>query len=293
MRQWLIPPAAVLAAVLLLLALNTARNALGWQPLAQSPAQRQAMLAPHWRILRPPGPGPHKAAILLSGCDGVHDNMAFWAGLMLDQGRAAMILDSHAPHRLTVAQSWRAVCAGQILPGAERAGDLAVALAALRWMPGIDPGDVAILGASHGGWTVMELLAELARFAPPPGLTAWPAPRQELAGQIGPVVLLYPYCGLLNGGAAATWPRQARGLMILAQEDSITNPRPCREMAGDLRAKGSDLRDVTLAGVDHGFDQRERSSLSPLEFDAAARARATALVQDFLAGFASRPRPGI
>lgn len=293
MRKRLTVLAVTAALVLLMLALNTARNAAGWQPILQTPAQREAMLAPSWRLVKPQGPGPHKAAILLSGCDGVHDNMDYWASFMQAQGRASLIVDSHAPRGLDKAQAWRAVCAGQILTGAERAGDVAVALAALDRMPGIDTRDVAVLGASHGGWAAMELIAELGTPAPPPGLTEWPLPPDHIATQIGPVVLLYPYCGMISSGGAAAWPKGIRGLMVLAEADSITNPASCRAMLAGLRAQGSQLRSVTLQGVDHGFDQRERSSLSALEFDASAREKAAALVADFLQPFASAPAPGI
>ncbi|SMO38413.1 dienelactone hydrolase family protein [Paracoccus laeviglucosivorans] len=292
MRQRLTLLAVTAVMVLLLLGLNTARNAAGWQPIVQTPAQREQLLSGAWRILTPPTPGPHKAAVLLSGCDGVHDNMDYWAQVMLEQGRAVMILDSHSPRSLNVAQAWRAVCAGQLLAGAERGGDLAVALAALRRMPGIDAQDVAILGASHGGWSAMELLAALDRDAPPPGLSAWPAPRRALEAEIGPVVLLYPYCGLISGAGSAHWPDQARGLMILSQHDSITDSAACRAMSDQLVAQGAHLKYRTMPGVDHGFDQNERSVLSPLQFDARARDRARLLVDDFM-GFASGPRVGI
>ncbi|MTH62733.1 dienelactone hydrolase family protein [Paracoccus shanxieyensis] len=293
MRQRLTVLAVTAVMVLVLLALNTARNAVGWQPLVEPPEARAQMLAASWRLLTPPTPGPHKAAVLLSGCDGVHDNMEFWAQQMLAQNRAALILDSHTPRNLGVAQAWRAVCAGQVLTGAERAGDLAVALAELGKMPGIDTRDVAVLGASHGGWSVMELMAAFQRPDPPPGLAAWPAPRADLQAQIGPVVLLYPYCGLISGAGAAHWPAQAHGLMLLAQHDSIVDSAACRTMTAKLVAQGADLKAVTLPGVDHGFDQSERSALSPLKFDARARDRAAMLVADFMQGFASAPDAGI
>lgn len=294
MRKRVIVMSGVAVAVIVLgiIGLNTARNAAGWQPITQTPAERSAMLAGSWRILEPRTPGPHKAAVLLSGCDGVHDNMDYWARYMLERDRKVMILDSHAPRKLDRAQAWRAVCAGQILPGIERAGDLAVALAALREMPDVDATDTLVLGASHGGWTAMELLAGLDKETPPPGLTGWPAPPGELAAQIGPVVLLYPYCGMLSHGDEGRWPGQSRGLMILAQDDSITDDAACREMANDLAGKGVGLNTVTLSGTDHGFDQRDRSALSPLEFDPQARDKATGLVTDFLRGFESG-KPGI
>ncbi|MDS9466511.1 dienelactone hydrolase [Paracoccus sp. MBLB3053] len=286
-KRVIIMGAAGIAIILTVLGLNTARNAAGWQPITHTPAQREAMLAGSWRIMHPNTPGPHKAAILLSGCDGVHDNMDYWAGIMLDRNRMVMVLDSHIPRRLDRVQAWRAVCAGQVLPGSERAGDLAVALDALHRMPGVDPSETLVLGASHGGWTAMELMSELNEPMPPPGLSAWPRPPAELAAQIGPLVLLYPYCGMLSHGDEARWPQHVSGLMILAQNDSITDPTACRSMADKLVGKAADLHMVTLPGTNHGFDQSERSALSSLEFDPAARSKATGLVEDFLQDFAS------
>lgn len=286
MRKPLIVALAVIGLLLLLLGLNTARNYAGWQPLTETPAQRLARLKPHWRLLRPDTPGPHPVAILLSGCDGVRDNMDYWARQFTALGRAALILDSHGPRGLGKAQAWRAVCAAQILPASERAGDLAVAMTALRDMGDIDMRDVALLGASHGGWTAMEFLRELDAAEPPPGLSAWPAPPDRLAAALGPVVLLYPYCGLISNATRGTWPDQVRALMLLAEQDSITDPQACRHMASDLRADGVAITVTTYPGINHGFDQRERSSLSPLEFEPAARARATRDVLGFMRGFA-------
>lgn len=285
MRKPLILTALAVGLVLAALALNTARNYAGWQPDPDTPAQRLDRLAPHWRLLRPDTPGPHRAAVLLSGCDGVHDNMDYWARQFTAMGRAALILDSHAPRRLDQAQAWRAVCAAQLLPGSERAGDLAVALAALRTTPGIDASDVAVLGASHGGWTAMEFLRQLSGTQPPPGLTDWPAPPGSLAAQLGPVVLLYPYCGLVST-ADGPWPAHVRVLMLLAGRDSITDPDACRRMAAGQLARGTDLTLRLDPAADHGFDQSQRSALSPLQFDPAATARALPLVEAFVRGFA-------
>lgn len=285
MRKPLILGALMTALLLVALALNTTRNYAGWQPDPDTPAERLARLAPHWRLLRPDTAGPHPVAVLLSGCDGVRDNMDYWARQFVAAGRAALILDSHAPRRLDRAQAWRAVCAAQVLPGSERAGDLAVALAALRDMPGIDATQVAVLGASHGGWTAMELLRQLAGTAPPPGLTDWPAPPAELAAELGPVVLLYPYCGLVST-ADGPWPDRVRVLMLLAGRDSIADPAPCRAMAAAQLARGTDLTLRVDPKADHGFDQSERSRLSPLVFDPAATAWARARVIAFVRGFA-------
>ncbi|QRZ13529.1 dienelactone hydrolase family protein [Paracoccus methylovorus] len=292
MRKSLTVALTVLGVLVLALVLNTARNYAGWQPDTDTPAERRARLEPHWRLISPDGPGPHPAAVLLSGCDGVYDNMDYWAQEFVAMGRAALILDSHAPRNLDKAQAWRAICAGQVLPGTERAGDLAVALTALRGMPGVDASDVALLGASHGGWTVMELLRQLGESEPPPGLTAWPAPPESLAAQLGPVVLLYPYCGLLNTADKGPWPDNIQGLMLLAEEDSIIDSEACRQMATEMAEHGAQLAVKTYPGINHGFDQREHSLLSPLEFDPKALEQATRDIRSFMQGFAAPP-PGI
>lgn len=259
---------AVLTVVMLLALANTLRNAGRWQPLETTPRMLADSLSREWRLMLPPGPGPHPAAILLSGCDGVHDNMDLWAGVMVAQGRAALILDSHGPRGFMEAQRWRAVCAGQVLTGAERAADIAVALDALAADPRIVAEDVALLGASHGGWTVMEFM-DLAGLgaAPPPGLTDWPAPPGDLLARVGPVVLLYPYCGVLSRADDANWPADKPGLMILAERDRIVDPAACEAMAARLNGKGARIAVQVLKGADHGFDQAERSAFSPLEFD--------------------------
>lgn len=278
--------AAGLAA--LLLGGNTARNAARLHPVTDTPAERLAELQPAWQLMTPTTPGPWPAMILMSGCDGVHDNMQRWASEAVKQGRAALIVDSHGPRKLDQLQSWRAVCAGQIMTGAERAGDIAVAMTALAAMPNIQADNIAILGASHGGWTTMEFLELLQGTAPPPGLTEWPSSPETLAARIGPIVLLYPYCGIMNGAGDGHWPSQARGLMILGERDRIVDSDKCRLMADRLRANGVSLEVVTLKGADHGFDQSERSALSSLEFDPDLTATATTLIQQFLATFPMR-----
>ena len=49
-----------------------------------------------------------------------------------------------------------------------------------------------------------------------------------------------------------------------------------------LAARGLPVTSRTLPGIDHGFDQSERSALSPLDYDPAATATAIALADSFL-----------
>lgn len=282
---WLIIGLAILVAGVLA---NGARQAARVTFVDEPPAAREARLAADWRLVRPEGPGPHKAAIVLSGCDGVHDNMDFWAGVFADTGRAALIVDSHRPRGLDRAEAWRLVCAGQALTGAERAGDIAVAMDALSRMDGIDASDVVIFGASHGGWTAMEFVATAKNGTVPPGLTGWPAPPADLLSRVSGVVLLYPYCGVLNGAETAGWQATPPALMILGGKDSIVSTPACLDRAGRLQGAGAAIETLVLPDADHGFDQQERSALSSLRFEPALRDVAETRVRDFLAALPPR-----
>ncbi|WP_108258135.1 dienelactone hydrolase family protein [Mangrovicoccus ximenensis] len=134
---------AVLLLLVLLAGANTLRNRAGIALGEDTLDERIAELAPGAHMLPEDGAGPHPVAILLSGCDGVHDNMYWWAEELAEQGRAALILDSHGPRGLDRLESWRLVCAGQVMPGAERAGDLVAALEAIS--PVRDPGERSVL----------------------------------------------------------------------------------------------------------------------------------------------------
>ena len=271
--------AAALAVLMLALAgANTWRQWAGLT-VAATPAASRTRLEPFWRVVAARDGAGTGGAVLLSGCDGVHDNMDFWADLLAEQGRQVLILDSHGPRGLDRLEAWRLVCMGQVLTGAERAGDLAVALA-----DGAFPaGGTVVLGASHGGWTAMEFLRLAVSRHVPPGLRRWPADPARLLAGLDAVVLLYPYCGLLNGADSGDWSAAPPILMILAARDRIVSTPACRDMAARLHARGARIEVVVLPGADHAFDQRDRSALSPLSFDAALSDRAAQEVTAFLA----------
>ncbi len=251
-------------------------------PVQDTPEAREARLAPGWRLLLPEGAGPHPVAILLSGCDGVHDNMAFWADRLLSRGRAAMIVDSHTARGLARDPAWRPVCAGLMLRGPRRAGDVAVALDALTRMPDVDASDVVLLGASHGAWTAMEFVRLANTGQTPPGLTGWPEPSGDSLERISALVLLYPYCGRLNGAQPENWQGAPPMLMILSQHDQIVSTPACAARAEVLRTTGAEVQVEVIANANHGFDQADKALLSTLPLDAAQRAQAEEAMNRFL-----------
>lgn len=270
-----------IGAVLCVLLLNTSRQYLRWSPFSETPDARAERLAANWRLVRPEGPGPHPAAILLSGCDGVRDNMDYWAAVFVQTGRAALIVDSHTPRGLDELDSWRLVCAGQMLSGAERAGDVAVAIHALSGMDEVS-NDIVIFGASHGGWSAMEFVAHAVAEETPPGLARWPDAPDTLLRQVSALILLYPYCGVLNSTTPERWRGAPPALFVLAETDTIVSTPDCIALAEALRTNEAAVEVAIVPGADHGFDQREKSPLSTLEFDADQRERAREIVLEFL-----------
>ena len=257
----------------------------GWMVPKLEPAALSAMLAPYYRVSRPPGDGPFPTALLYSGCDGPHDNLPRWAAMLNAHGWAAIVVDSHGPRGLADHEKWRLVCAGQLLMGSERAGDVLVSIDDARRMPFVDPARLVLIGASHGGWAIMDLLALDPPKRLPFNLAALPAdaPPDPLAGVAG-VVLLYPYCGRAARSRPDGWTRPVPALFLLSEDDIIAPSAPCRAIAARMQARGMPVRVESFAGVTHGFDQQDHAAFSTLAFDAAATDRALAAAAGFLDG---------
>jgi dienelactone hydrolase len=285
MGWWIVGSIAAFAAVVaLIVAGNSLAKYQGWGVTRLDPAALSAKLAPYYRVTKPAGEGPFPAALLYSGCDGPKDNLDRWADMLNAHGWAAIVVDSHAPRRYADFEIWRLICAGQMFMGSERAGDVLVSLDDARSMPFVDPGRIVLVGASHGGWAIMDLLALDPPRRLPFNLSALPAdsPADPLAGVVG-TVLLYPYCGSANRAArAGGWRRQLPALFVLSADDAIADPDDCRAIANALRDKGAKVEILMLEGVTHGFDQEQRSKVSTLVFDEAATAEALAAGADFV-----------
>ncbi|HRO11884.1 dienelactone hydrolase [Amaricoccus sp.] len=286
-RRWLrraLLAAALVAAGVLAVGGNLLSRYRGWTVERLEPDALSALLAPAYRVMKPPGAGPFPTALLFSGCDGPRDNVLRWAERLNREGWAAVVVDSHGPRGLVDLEVWRLVCAGQILMGSERAGDVLIAVDDARRMPFVDPGRIALVGASHGGWAIMDLLAMDPPKRLPYNLAGLrpDAPADPLAGVAG-VILLYPYCGEANLARGGGWTRAVPTLFLLSRDDYVAPAEECLEIADALAARGLPVETLVIAGVTHGFDQEERSTLSPLAFDAAGTAaaldRATAFLE--------------
>ena len=285
-RWWFLGAAAV-ALVLGLFGFNAIATHRGMMAGKRTPQELSGLLAPFYRLVLPQGEGPFPTALLMSGCDGPKDNLDHLSEALVAAGWAALILDSHGPRGMDRAEVWRLVCSGVTLPGAERAADIAVAISDARRMDRIDPERIALIGASHGGWAVLDLLALAGTGEVPWGLTEWPeGGPDDLLAAVTSAVLYYPYCGYATLAGRKGWQADVPVLMLLVENDTIADDDDCAELAARMVNAGRPVRTVAIEGVTHGFDQQDKALFSMLTFDEDARQAAVRLTLAFLDGAA-------
>jgi len=275
--------AALVGLPLLAVSLNMVGRYSGLTVERLEPEALLQVLAPHFEITRPDGDGPFPTALLFSGCDGPAPNLVAWAAALREAGWASIMVDSHTPRGFEQPQRWALICAGQLLTGAERAGDVAVALAHARMLPFVDPARIAFVGASHGGWALMEALSMWDHGQVPLTLTRWPegmpAPG---SGQLRGAVLLYPYCGELSRANWQGWFSPIPLLFLLVEGDVIADEGECLEVARRAMERGLPVEAEVLTGLTHAFDHPDTLEISPNVYDPVATERALARMVAFL-----------
>jgi len=264
------PWALAALGLLLLLGLGaqTAMRLNGYSLNRVAPQELSAKLRPYYQITKPTGEGPFPTALLASGCDGPRDNLQTWAAALKEAGWASIIVDSHRPRGFENDPTWRLICSGVLLPGGARAGDLAVALADARELDFVDENQMALVGASHGGWAVLDLLALSDSRKTPENLTSWPeAPLDDPISGVIAVAVLYPYCGQASLARRRGWERGIPVAMFLVEGDSIADEQDCIAIANRMRLDDLLVEVRIFEDVTHGFDQKGKSYFSTLRYD--------------------------
>ena len=184
-------------------------------------------------LARPEGSGPFPAVVVLHGCGGFHQDMLAWADRLRHWGYVALAVDSFGPRGIEQA------CVGF----GDQPADAFRALAYLKTLAYVRADQVAILGFSMGG---ISVLAALER-----GSVSDLYPDKFRAG-----VALYPKCSGSSGIMTAP-------TLVLTGALDDWNPAPeCEAMAagrselGISRLPGdrSLVQLIIYPDAHHGFD---------------------------------------
>jgi dienelactone hydrolase len=191
-------------------------------------------------LARPQGAGPFSAVVLLHGCGGFHSSMISWADRLSRFGYAALAVDSFGPRGMDDH------CGGFFFH--EQAADGYAALRYLTSRPFVRASQVALMGFSMGGGSVLAALEK--------GLM-----EQRYAERFRAGIAFYPVCQYSSG--ITTGPV----LVLVGDKDDWTPSSSCEAMAagrselGAPRTAGdrSSIELVIYPGVHHNFDLLELS----------------------------------
>jgi dienelactone hydrolase len=197
------------------------------------------LTVPAWE-LRPAGPGPFPAVVLMHGCAGVSPSNHEWSRWFRDQGYVALLVDSWGPRRVG------ASCSPSLpdVPNTERFDDAVGALRYLQAKPYVDPARVGIIGWSNGGVFALSLVNA-------PSLE-----RARLRGVVVPEPGFRASIAFYPGGCYSLVDELViRPLLVMIGDaDDWTDPGPCVAMVEAMRRRGADARIVLYPRAYHYFD---------------------------------------
>lgn len=228
-------------------------------------------------LLRPESDKPTPAVIALHGCGGLQrrDRLPLqardrdWANRLLSAGYAVFFPDSFE------ARGIKQLCTVDNRPitPRDRADDAKAAITWLAAQPGIDGSRITVIGWSHGGSTVLQLVR--------PGFL-------DDAPKIKSAIAFYPGCRQIL--REQSWHPSVPLTVLVGAADDWTPAAPCEALA-----ERTGFRLVSYAGAYHAFDTpnapvRVRTGLGLVPGGAAhvgtdpkARAAAIAEVMGILA----------
>jgi dienelactone hydrolase len=217
------------------------------------------------RLLKPDGPGPFPAVVIMHDCSGLGPRSSGapdrWGKELLGQGYLVLIPDSfttrgHAGGVCTDPSPSRT----DVSP-LRRVRDAYAALAYLRSLPYVDGTRVGLMGGSHGGATT------LASIVAPESDSELLA--REKRGGFAAAVALYPGCAgrlgswqaLLQAGASETtvnyfgvYKPVAPLLILVGEADDWTPAEPCRKLTEAAQKAGYPVTIKIYPGARHSFD---------------------------------------
>jgi len=207
---------------------------------ATDQAVLQRRLEANYRLLRPTGTGPFPAIMLVPGASGfqparVQALYGPTAERLREAGYVVVFVDYHAAYGLPTGPIARV--------GREDFARVILASAAyLRSLPFVKSTEIGVIGWSMGGWGTLATLASIPDRDPKPFQAA---------------ALFYPGCQDLE-----PWRGNVQVLMLLGEEDNLTPPALCEELARRV-ANPSAVEVQTYRAARHGFDISDLPEVAP------------------------------
>ena len=219
-----------------------------WQQLKNT-------VVPYLQVYQPEEKGPFPVVLVIPGCEGVYpDRTQSRVDWLTDQGYMAVVVDSHTGRGLDK----DVVCGGYALWGAERAGDVYVALDYVRQLPNADHDRIALLGYSHGGWTIFDTFSYNGQT--PYALESIP---DNLLSLVKAAVTYYPYCDIPSR-ARLTYNSSIPLLTLNAGQDKTVDAESCEVLLRSWKDQELPVTTITYPDVDHGFDVSNHKNYSPV-----------------------------
>jgi dienelactone hydrolase len=201
------------------------------------------------QLLRPEGPGPFPAVVMMHDCSGLGPRSSGapgrWASELVAHGYVVVLPDSFSTRGFP-----GGVCTD---PSPERARvgprqrmfDAYAALAYLRTLPFVDGARVGLMGGSHGGnTTLVSVVASKDTAGRAPGFSA--------------AVALYPGCkatlGNWHADLTGVYKPLAPLLILVGELDDWTPAEPCRRLADAAQKAGYPVAIKIYPGAYHSFD---------------------------------------
>ena len=176
----------------------------------------------------PPGNGSFPAVVLMHGCGGIGTWNEIWVKRLVGWGYVVLDVDSFKPRGEKNICSWPLA-----IPDLVRSLDAHGAKEYLAALKFVDPSRIAVMGMSHGGWSVLHAI----KPSTPANLKQTP---------FRAAVALYPYCET---------PEQSDKpvLILIGGKDESTPAERCERYTSALEPPHNTILKV-FPDAHHAFD---------------------------------------
>jgi len=242
-------------------------------------SSRWAALEPHVIVVGPEDDKPRPAVLLFHGCGGLRSHLPRYAEEAKAAGWRAFIVDSYGPRGWSRLRTLLTVCTNLNFRGIDRAGDLLAAYHGIGQRPDVDASQIVMGGWSHGGWSLMELLA----LKPEPRALGLQDMDQADLSKLAGVWLAYAYIGPLAPNRLKRWQHPMNVFTMTCSRDHLTTIRNAEKINEAIRANGSSVEHWIGQGT-HAFD--EPTSNGPMKHNPEETLQALKRFQGFLRSIA-------